>query len=616
MAVIRDRYELEIDTGRADAALGGLKNAVGGFVAALSVRQVVDFGNQIVRTTDQMQNYTNRLSLVTNSQAELESLMGRLTVAAQQNRASFGETAELYSTLAVSTEALGYSTEQNVEIMSAFQRALAISGADANTASGAIRQFGQAMGSGTVRGDEFNSIVEALGPALGIMARESGLTVGQLREMSQAGELTSKAFAEMLMNSEALNQSFAGMSETTAQLETAFGDAFSYAVVQFDQLVGITDAYQASLISTTRLLDSITGREGALVNIEDPTEIFNSATQGVIAYDSALAELETRLVNAPGLMLPGVGLVFEEDRQYVETLRQQIAELERLKAAETAAADAKTQKSAVDAKESNAQSARVDSIKTETTEIEQQSEKIREQAAIRAETLRQTQDNEISLGEARKLISENEQAAVDALNLSTKTRSDQMAQEIQLLSPLIEQNTLYGAALSGVHLNQTDVNESLLAGITANQNIIAVEDSRTNGLEQMRGALVAAAAAQRELNTALASQNTTRSGTTGLGNLFGLPTSNTADPIVGARALGGLVSKGRSYLVNENGREMFTPGATGTVIPLGEGADSGLNVNFTVHATDTVGFDAYLNRRRGDIVNLVRQAMQENRGRF
>jgi hypothetical protein len=407
-----------------------------------------------------------------------------------------------------------------------------------------------------------------------------------------------------------------GMSETTAQLETAFGDAFSYAVVQFDQLLGVTDAYQASLISTTRLLDSITGREGALVNIEDPTEIFNSATQGVIAYDAALAELETRLVNAPGLMLPGVGLVFEEDRQYVETLRQQIAELERLKAAETAAADAKTQKSAVDAKESNAQSARVDSIKTETTEIEQQREKIREQAAIRAETLRQTQDNEISLGEARKLISENEQAAVDALNLSTKTRSDQMAQEIQLLSPLIEQNTLYGAALSGVHLNQTDVNESLLAGITANQNIIAVEDSRTNGLEQMRSALVAAAAAQRELNTALASQPTTRGGTTGLGNLYGLPTSNTADPIVGARALGGLVSKGRSYLVNENGREMFTPGATGTVIPLGEGAESGLNVNFTVHATDTVGFDAYLNRRRGDIVNLVRQAMQENRGRF
>jgi hypothetical protein len=41
MAVIRDRYELEIDTGRADAALGGLKNAVGGFVAALSVLWIV-----------------------------------------------------------------------------------------------------------------------------------------------------------------------------------------------------------------------------------------------------------------------------------------------------------------------------------------------------------------------------------------------------------------------------------------------------------------------------------------------------------------------------------------------------------------------------------------------
>lgn len=619
MAVIRDRYELEIDVDKADRALGNLKGAVAGFVGALSVDRVVDFGNQIVRTTDEMTNMRNRISLVTGSQEEMARTMADLTLLAQQNRASFSETVDLYGRLSLATESLGFSQEQVMSITSKFQQALAISGADANTAEGAMRQFAQAMGSGTVRGDEFNSIVEALGPALNIMARESGYSVGQLREMSQAGDLTAEVFAKMLLNSEALSQSFNGMQSTTAQLETALGDAFDYALVRLDEALGLTDRYRESLVGVTRTLDSITGREGALVNIEDPSEIFEKARTGVVRYDDAITELQSRLTNAPGLFLPGVGLVFEEDQRYVDTLRTQIAELERLKAAQKSAADTKTAAAASTTQETAATEAATAAASAEKAAIDEKAAAIREEAAIRAETLRGTQEQEISLADARKKISENEQAALKALNTVRTTRAESMAQEIELLSPLIEQNSLYSAAIEGVNLSTVELNENISLNIDLANQAIAVEDSRTAGLDNMRAALVSAAAAQRELNTAIESQPATRAGgPLGFGNLYGSPSPYTT-PVTGARALGGLVTRGQSYLVNEGmGREVFYPGQTGTVIPLGEGTDTGggLNINFTIQATDTVGFDAYLNRRRGDIVNLVRQAIQENRGRF
>jgi len=75
MAVIRDRYELVIDTKGADRALGGVTTALKGFVAAIAVDQVIDFGKAVVDASSRLQDVKNRLSLVTDSAAELDSTM-------------------------------------------------------------------------------------------------------------------------------------------------------------------------------------------------------------------------------------------------------------------------------------------------------------------------------------------------------------------------------------------------------------------------------------------------------------------------------------------------------------------------------------------------------------
>jgi len=81
------------------------------------------------------------------------------------------------------------------------------------------------------------------------------------------------------------------------------------------------------------------------------------------------------------------------------------------------------------------------------------------------------------------------------------------------------------------------------------------------------------------------------------------------------RALGGPVMGGKSYMVGENGPELFTPTNSGSITrndQLGGGGTT--NVTFNITANDTAGFDQLLTSRRSLITTIIADAQLE-RGR-
>lgn len=85
------------------------------------------------------------------------------------------------------------------------------------------------------------------------------------------------------------------------------------------------------------------------------------------------------------------------------------------------------------------------------------------------------------------------------------------------------------------------------------------------------------------------------------------------------RRFGGPVSEGETYMVGENGPEMFTPASSGRITPNDElGGGQTVNVNFTINAMDTTSFDEMLLNRRGVIQQVIRDAVLETgqRSRF
>ena len=85
------------------------------------------------------------------------------------------------------------------------------------------------------------------------------------------------------------------------------------------------------------------------------------------------------------------------------------------------------------------------------------------------------------------------------------------------------------------------------------------------------------------------------------------------------RALGGQVRAGESYMVGERGPEVLTMGAGGGSITPNEAirnensqvVNKTANVSFNIQANDTQGFDELLVQRRGVIISVINEALND-----
>ena len=76
-----------------------------------------------------------------------------------------------------------------------------------------------------------------------------------------------------------------------------------------------------------------------------------------------------------------------------------------------------------------------------------------------------------------------------------------------------------------------------------------------------------------------------------------------------ARRQGGLVTENKPYMVGEGGPETFIPNSAGYIAP-GVGGQN-VNVNFTINAVDTTGFQQLLANERGMIVGMINSAVNQ-----
>ena len=150
-------------------------------------------GGRIAQLKNYADSYTeiqNKLRLVEsasiNSARGLESVFD---ISLKTNQ-SIQATSGVYQRFAQNAEALKISQAQVASLTETVSKAVAISGASAESAQAALMQFGQALGSGVFRGDEFNSVMEQTPGLAKAIADGLGVTTGELRNMAKEGELT------------------------------------------------------------------------------------------------------------------------------------------------------------------------------------------------------------------------------------------------------------------------------------------------------------------------------------------------------------------------------------------------------------------------------------------
>lgn len=160
----------------------------------------------------------NQLKLVTDGQKQLNTAMDNTFEIAQRSRSSWESTATVYQKLAMNAKDVGLAQEDIGRLTETISKGIALSGATATQADAAIMQLGQALGSGALRGDEFNSVMENGYGLMQLIAKGMNVPIGQLKSMAENGELTSEKVTKALLKmSDEADKQFGKTDSTIGQ---------------------------------------------------------------------------------------------------------------------------------------------------------------------------------------------------------------------------------------------------------------------------------------------------------------------------------------------------------------------------------------------------------------
>lgn len=132
----------------------------------------------------------NKLALVESASFSSQRGLQSLFDISLKTNQSLEATSSIYQRFAQNAQALGINQARVASLTETVSKAVAISGASAASAQAALMQFGQSLASGVFRGQEFNSVMEQTPGLAQAMAKGLGVSVGELRNMANAGKLT------------------------------------------------------------------------------------------------------------------------------------------------------------------------------------------------------------------------------------------------------------------------------------------------------------------------------------------------------------------------------------------------------------------------------------------
>ena len=223
----------------------------------------------------------NALKVAGLSGQQLTDVYGKLFQAAQDNATPIEALTQLYSRVAINQKELGVSTGRLITFSTNVAKALRVQGTSAQEAQGALLQLSQALGSGTVRAEEFNSILEGAPTILQAVAaglKRAGGSVSELRKIMLAGQLSSRElFDAFERGAPLLDEKLKGSVLTIDQSLVRLNNSLQNMVGQLNNVTGASRsaAYAIGLVS--RAADSI-----AKTATKNPDSTFSQTADEVV----------------------------------------------------------------------------------------------------------------------------------------------------------------------------------------------------------------------------------------------------------------------------------------------------------------------------------------------
>ena len=221
---------------------------LGGYAQAAS-------GN-IIKYADSYTELGNRIRLVTKSNDEFVKANAAVFDISLRTNQAISSTSQIYQRFAQNADTLKISQQKISELTETVSKAVAISGASNAASEAALTQFSQALASGVLRGQEFNSVMEQTPGLARALADGLGVTIAELRKMANDGKLTTDVLVKGLENAKkSVDHQFSSRIITIGQAFTNLETNITKFVGEMDQAIGASQTSISVLNTLAKNVD-------------------------------------------------------------------------------------------------------------------------------------------------------------------------------------------------------------------------------------------------------------------------------------------------------------------------------------------------------------------------
>lgn len=238
----------------ASNAIEFLKGAMAGAFAAGAIGALTKYANS-------WQSISTQIKLATKSQEEAAAVQEKLVSLAKRTGSDLESTVGLYTNIARATGEMGKSQNELIKFTENMNKVLSYSNVSAGDAKNALTQLGQALGGGTIRAQEFNSILSATPAVMQIVAKNiSGVdgSIAKLREKMNAGQLSAKEFFE------AFQKGGKDIDDAFSKTPNTIGNAISRLNTNLTEFIGKIAESSGILTAMANAIDFVSNNLTAL----------------------------------------------------------------------------------------------------------------------------------------------------------------------------------------------------------------------------------------------------------------------------------------------------------------------------------------------------------------
>ena len=233
----QQQYNRSVQSGSSamDGLLGKVGTLIATYASVQTLMKAVNLSDTFTQTKARVDMMNEAFNKMNGTAMKTDDLVNLIYQSAQNARGSFDDMASVVAKFGNNARDAFGSQEEVVAFANLIQKQMTIAGASTTEASNAMLQLSQALGSGTLRGDELNSIFEQAPNLIQSIADYLNVPIGKIREMAKEGELSASIVKNAIFAaSDDINAKFNQMPKTWGQIWTMMGNA---ATMQFEPVL-------------------------------------------------------------------------------------------------------------------------------------------------------------------------------------------------------------------------------------------------------------------------------------------------------------------------------------------------------------------------------------------